>query len=275
MIRFSVVIPTYNRESFLPQAIASVANQGVRAELLVVDDGSTDNTEVLVRTMKVPGLRYVKKENGGVASAVNLGIRMSRGDFIIPLGSDDAFAPGVLGKYARLAAARPELDVLYGNMVLTDTEFNVLGGWNYEDWDGRSEVLVGSLVKNMPIAQSGTAFHRRLFERFGMYDESLSRGSDHDHIARIAAHARFKHIAAPALFCRNHDDNISRKSATFRECKARVTRRIVKRYGLERLFPEYGWQGDAEAARAAAHADLVKIFTVYDDRQSIERYSVG
>ncbi|WP_187170580.1 glycosyltransferase [Salidesulfovibrio onnuriiensis] len=273
MVSFSVVIPTYNREAFLPQAVASVANQEVRAELLVVDDGSTDNTEALIRSMRIPGMRYLKKENGGVASAINLGVRLSRGDYIIPLGSDDALAPGILKRYARAATSRPDLDVLYGNMILTDMKLNVLGGWNYEDWDGRIGELMGELVRNMPIAQSGSAFHRRLYERFGMYDESLSRGSDHDHISRIAPHALFKHMAGPSLFCRTHDDNISRKTPVFRECKARVTRRIIKRYGLERLFPAYGWEDDPDAARARAHADLVRIFEVYDDQESIALYS--
>lgn len=272
MVTFSVVIPTYNREAFLTQAIASVLNQEVRAEVYVIDDGSTDNTEMLVRSLNAPGLRYVKKNNGGVASAINLGITMSRGDYIIPLGSDDALAPGILKRYALAAEARPELDVLYGNMVLTDRDLNILGGWNYQDWDGRTEELMGCLVKNMPIAQSGTAFHRRMYERFGMYDESLSRGSDHDHIARIAPHARFKHVAEPSLLCRTHDNNISKNTPVFRECKARVTRRIVKRYGLERLFPEYDWTSAPGEAQSRAHAELVRIFEAYDDQNSIAEY---
>lgn len=275
MTLFSVVIPTYNREDFLPQAVASVVNQEVRAELLVVDDGSTDNTETVLRSLGVPGLKFLRKENGGVASAINLGIRMARGDFIIPLGSDDALAPGIVALYAQAAAARPELDVLYGNMLLTDRNFSMRGGWNYEDWDGRTEALVGNLVKSMPLAQSGTAFHRRVYERFGVYDESLSRGSDHDHIARIAPHVRFKHMAAPSLFCREHDFNISRNSEIFRACKAEVTRRIVKRYGLERLFPEKDWQGDSVTSRNQAHAELVEIFQRYDDQESVARYGAG
>lgn len=271
MVRFSVVIPTFDREKYLSQAILSAAGQSVSPEIIVVDDGSTDRTSHLVRTLGVPGLRYVYKDNGGVASALNRGIELARGDYVIPLGSDDALVPGILEAYAAMVRNRPELDVLYGNLVLTDETLKPRGVWNYEDWDGRNAELVSRLTGNCTLAQSGSAFHRRVYDRFGGYDESLSRASDHDHLSRIAADACFKHAGAPSLLCREHDSNISRNTRAFRRCKARVIRRVLNRHGLWKLYPDKPWQQDEPRARMEAAVEAANVLAAYDDREEALR----
>lgn len=262
---FSVIITTYNRENFLPQAIASAVNQDVRPEVIVVDDGSTDNTEDLVRSLRGAGVRYAYRENGGMASAFNEGIGIARGKYIVALDSDDALPPSLLASYAQCIRKDPELDVLYGNMLLTDAEFKVKGVWNYEDWYGRNRELIPNLLGNTTLAKSGTAFKRELFDKFGRFDESLSRASDHDLFARIAPHARFKHVGSPSILVREHDSNISRNSPIFRQCKARVLKRVFKRYDLRELYPELDWEQDEILSRVAALQHFAEAMENFDD----------
>ena len=98
----SVIIPTYNREKFLPYALGSVKNQTYKDwELIIVDDGSTDNTEKVckefAKTIDQP-VKYIYQENQGVAGARNTGLKHAQGEFIAFLDSDDRWYPWHLKK---------------------------------------------------------------------------------------------------------------------------------------------------------------------------------
>lgn len=87
---FSIIIPSYNRGHILPQAITSVLNQTYSNwELIIVDDGSTDNTSIVMNDFIDARINYLKKENGGVCSARNHGINFSNGEYVVFLDSDD------------------------------------------------------------------------------------------------------------------------------------------------------------------------------------------
>jgi glycosyltransferase involved in cell wall biosynthesis len=87
---FSIIIPSYNRGHILPQAITSVLNQTYSNwELIIVDDGSTDNTSIVMNNFIDIRINYLKKENGGVCSARNYGVNFSKGEYLVFLDSDD------------------------------------------------------------------------------------------------------------------------------------------------------------------------------------------
>lgn len=104
MSKVSVIIPTYNRAAVVPEAVRSVlAQDGVDLEVIVVDDGSTDGTEQVLAPW-MDRIRYVRKENGGVSSARNRGVREATGDWIAFLDSDDVWQPGKLRRQLDCAA---------------------------------------------------------------------------------------------------------------------------------------------------------------------------
>lgn len=110
----SVILPTFNRERYIAQAVESVFNQTFRElEIIVVDDGSTDGTASVVA--RYPGVHYVYQSNGGIGAARNRGVEAARGRFLAFLDSDDLWSHDKLA--IQMAALRedPAIDVLYGH----------------------------------------------------------------------------------------------------------------------------------------------------------------
>jgi glycosyltransferase involved in cell wall biosynthesis len=120
----SVIIPTYNTEKFIGEALNSVFSQSYRPiEVIVVDDGSTDNTEDIVKNYQTSktsktnetNLIYIYQENGGRASARNTGIRAARGKYVAFLDSDDLWTPGKVKKQVGIMEENKDIDFLFGD----------------------------------------------------------------------------------------------------------------------------------------------------------------
>lgn len=111
---FSVIIPTYNREAILGRAIDSILNQSyTHFELIIVDDGSVDNTKKIVEAYKDSRIKYVYKENGGQNSALNKGLELAQGKYIAFCDSDDLWLPLKLEKTYEKYSADNSIDVVY------------------------------------------------------------------------------------------------------------------------------------------------------------------
>jgi len=122
----SVVIPTYDRSDLLRQAVESVLDQTYRpVEILVVDDGSTDDTPEVVAAYGPP-VRYIRQENAGVSAARNRGMRHARGEFVALLDSDDAWDPWKLEAQIALLRAHPEMGMTWSDMRAVNPEGEVV-----------------------------------------------------------------------------------------------------------------------------------------------------
>ena len=110
----SVIIPSYNYAAFLPQAVASVLGQrapGLDVEVIVVDDGSTDNTVEVAESLG-SDITFIRQANAGPSAARNAGLRVASGDFVAFLDADDLFARGLLASHLQVFEAQPELDMV-------------------------------------------------------------------------------------------------------------------------------------------------------------------
>lgn len=117
-VLFSILLPTFNRESLLPRAITSVLRQSLKQwELIIIDDGSTDSTQSLVRkyTKLDSRIRYLYQENQGAASAKNHGLVHANGKFVAFLDSDDYLKPNHLSSRFEMFKQDPGLDLIYGD----------------------------------------------------------------------------------------------------------------------------------------------------------------
>lgn len=218
----SIIIPTYNREQLVGRAIQSVFAQTYQDfELIIVDDGSTDDTERLVKSFKSEKIRYIRhRENKGPAAARNTGIRSAQGDYIAFQDSDDEWVPEKLEKQMRaLATAPPEVGIVYTNFYVT-TKNNRKRFGAYASLAPKGGDVFSSLLKGRFVLPSATVIKRECFERVGVFDERLSPIEDSELLLRFSRHYHFKCINEPLVLYYPQPDSISKnKSARIKPYK--------------------------------------------------------
>lgn len=183
----SIVIPTYNRAAWVGQAIRSVLAQTVvDLELIVMDDGSTDDTASVIGALPADGrLRYVLQENSGRSEARNHGLRLAKGEYIGFLDSDDQLLPDALATQLATFAMQPEAGMTVAGYRVVGDQGQALGEFRPWEWADRSD-LQGWLFNcfGMP----GTVLHRRTWvEHIGGFDRACEIAEDWDLYLRLAA----------------------------------------------------------------------------------------
>lgn len=210
LMKASVVIPTYNRAYILREALESVLAQSYEDfEILVVDDGSTDNTLEIIQNLHCERIHYIRHErNRGCSASYNTGIRAAEGELITFLDSDDLWKPEYLERQVSFFSRHPEASV-----VFTDTE--VVGGDEpivslsgcMERFRGmlatreKAEEYVFSgremylcLLEEVPIKPSAAVVRRGIFDRVRMFDEAWPSGTDWDLFLRLSQVSCFGYI---------------------------------------------------------------------------------
>lgn len=195
----SVVIPTYNGANFIHDAIQCVLEQDYPSvEIIVIDDGSTDNTEEIVQSIDVD-IRYYKQGNNGAASARNRGIKDASSHLIAFLDVDDLWPKSNLRVLVDEMMDDPQLQVVHGHaqLMMFDGES---GNFEY----------IGNPEESFPYYIGAGLYRRSVFQDVGLFDEELEFAEDSDWFERA------KHLGKPVkridqvtLFVRRHDSNIT------------------------------------------------------------------
>ena len=203
----SVIIPTYDRAHTLPQAIASVLNQTLKPrEVIVVDDGSTDNTKEVLS--HYPGIIIIDQKNNGVSSARNAGIEQANGEWLAFLDSDDKWLKEKLEKQwaaicnaDKLICHTEEIWIRNGQRVNPMKKHQKFGGMIYE--------------KCLPlcvISPSSVMIHQSVFNDIGVFDESLEVCEDYDLWLRICSKYSTLFFDEPLIVkYGGHENQLSRK----------------------------------------------------------------
>ena len=177
----SIIINNFNYESFLAEAIDSALNQTYsHTEVIVVDDGSTDNSQKIILSYG-DRITPVFKENGGQASAFNAGFAASKGDIICFLDSDDVFLPEKVAEIVNLFAEHPDIGWCFHSLNLVDKRSEELVGVSREKISRKcnftTQIKHGKLPF-YPPPTSGLCFQRSLIKSILPMTESLKRGAD-------------------------------------------------------------------------------------------------
>lgn len=221
----SVIIPTYNRAHLLGRAIESALTQTYgRLEVIVVDDGSRDNTREVVATWQDRRLQYIRHErNKGGSAARNTGIRMAKGDYIAFLDSDDEWVPDKVARHLQEFGEHPQHAVVYSAVchVFLDGTQEVTGADGPEGW-----IFDKLLVRNAVGPTSAFVIKRASLEQVGGFDETLPSGQDYDLWLRLAQDFTFKRISDPLVIYHWHGDQIS----TNIDAKARGHLALMEKY---------------------------------------------
>jgi glycosyltransferase involved in cell wall biosynthesis len=200
----SCIVPVYNAERYLREALESIFAQSYRAlEVIVVDDGSTDETPQVVAGFK-NCIRYLEQSNRGPSATRNLGVSAARGDFVAFLDPDDLWHPEKLTRQMARFKARPELDLCVAHVQLF---------WAPELREEAARLRNQARVKTVPGYTTGTLLTRRtFFDTIGDFDASLWFGDATDWFLRAAdGRAVMELLPEVLLYHRMHTTNLTRR----------------------------------------------------------------
>lgn len=215
----SVIIPVYNGAAFIADAVRAVTRQDYSAfEIIVVDDGSTEDIAAALRDVPVD-VRLFRQENAGAAAARNRGIRDASGDFIAFLDVDDLWPPGNLGAMVDHLLARPEVDVVRGRAQVTRYTTAVEPG-----------EYLGNPAESFPHYIGAGVYRRRAFEQVGLFDADLRFGEDTDWYTRAAEKKlAILQLDEVTLFVRRHDGNMTRGKTIVELNQLRLFKKMIDR----------------------------------------------
>lgn len=233
--RVSVLIPLYNRASYILETINSVLGQDYPdIELIVIDDGSTDGGDLLAEEFAEHGelklLRHPGRINKGQAAALNLGLTMATGEFIAVLDSDDLYAPGKIAKQVAFFQQNPVVGLVYGNGKGIDATGKVIYDINYDNRIERSDPN-DLLLDCYFLLPQNSLVRASVYQQAGNFDERLRSGQDHDMLIRLAEKTKIAHQSIDSFRYRRHDDSISAKGAETRwRCGLIILDKAAQRY---------------------------------------------
>ena len=262
----SIVIPVYNGSDMLAQAIDSALTQTYRnIEVLVVDDGSDDEGKTQdVACSYGERIRYYRKENGGVASALNMGIRYMRGEYFSWLSHDDLYLLGKVANQVRLLAhCGDPRRIIAGGYVITDESIQPMAVMDFHALYGK-EKLETPLFPVFHCAVNGCTLliHRSHFERAGLFDESLPTTQDYELWFRMMRGQRILYTRRFDVISREHSGQTSRHIKV--EHEAECTRLWLHLFD-ELTDTEMALMGGTKARFYADMYDHFSKYTSYTD----------
>lgn len=222
----SVVIASYNMGKYLPTAVQSVLNQTYpNLEINVVDDGSTDNTQEVMRQFSEnPRVRYYRQMNGGQAKAKNKGVTEAKGNFIAFLDADDLWTPEKLEKQLPLFDASKRIGVVYTSFQCVDEKGTPLPTPKRPHYTGRisSRLLIENFVTGM-----SSIVKKECFDAVGLFDESLPMGIDYDLWLRISTKYEFEFLDEATYLYRQWPGQMSHNHDIRYECALKIMNRFL------------------------------------------------
>jgi len=222
MVKVSVIIPTYNRKGFLREAICSVLNQTPTLpsplkggglgrgdfELIVIDDGSTDKSDEVIREFEGKVI-YKYQESRGASSARNAGIKLSKGEYISFLDSDDLWGKDKLMEQIKFFSEHPETKICYTDEIWIRHGVRVNPMRKHQKYSGW---IFDKCLPLCIISISSVMMKRELFDEVGLFDEDLPACEDYDMWLRISARYPVYFIGKKLITKRGgHPDQLSRR----------------------------------------------------------------
>jgi glycosyltransferase involved in cell wall biosynthesis len=264
----TVIIPTYNSANFVLEAVQSVLDQTYRRfEVIVVDDGSTDDTGVVLHRFRNL-IRYLYQENQGPSAARNAGIRAARGEYICFLDADDLWVPEKLELQLKFLEEYPRVGLVFSDevdlSVQESAHASILGRKQFYSDLVHQRPLQSAfsklLVENFVLTSTVMA-RKTCFAEAGLFDESLRVVEDRDLWLRIAAYVPIGCLPLMVGKRREHENNISTNSELNLRSRIKVWNKARYR------FPTFTPAQVLNALFADAHLELAHILLDKDERK--------
>lgn len=246
MIDVSVIIPTFNYGQFIATTIESVLGQTYKDfEIIVVDDGSSDNTEQLIKKKYGRNVKYLYQENRGAPAARNRGIKKAQGKYLVFLDADDWFHDSNLKKKKTLLDSKPEFGWVYSDCqyVLEDglelkKKITFKGFCSEKKLEG---FILKDLIMGNLIPLNSVMIRREILDEVGMFDEKLKSLQDYDLFLRIAPQHKIGYIDEKLIYVFCHKNSISNMTErqTAYNSKIRVVSKVAE--NNPDVVKELGW----------------------------------
>ena len=295
----SVVVPAFNAAPTIGSTLDSIARQTYRRlDVVIVDDGSTDGTNSLIRRfcLSDPRMRLIEQSNSGVAAARNAGIRASRGDFVAFIDADDLWHPTKIERQMRaLLDQGPDVALAYSPFRVIDGEGNVVASAKRQDASGW--VLDRHLRANIVGNGSSILVRKSVLQEFGGFDSWLrQQGAEgcEDLLLQLRIASRYKFCEVPEYLVgyRRHGGNMSadrdrmtrsgmlavRRALSECAVPAWSSRGVLARYEWKRfkLAVRGGdWQEASAMLRALSSTPEIILFALWNDLAAFTAIRIG
>lgn len=224
----TVIVPVYNGEATLAEAIDSVlAQTHTHLELLVIDDGSTDRTAEVAQSRGDPRVALHSFPNAGATASRNRGIQLARGRYVSFLDADDSWRSDKLEKQLAALDAMPEAGLAYSFTTYVDNEGRTLHGGYQKPVSGwaLSELFVRFFLQS----GSNALLRREVFDEVGEFDTTFEVCDDLDFYLRVAARFPFALVPEHQVYYRKHSGSLSTNSLRMQRDSGRALRLAVER----------------------------------------------
>jgi len=235
MPKVSVIIPTYNLSDMLEDAVRSVLLQSFSDfEVIVVDDGSTDDTQAVIARIRDSRVKYFYKQNGGVSAARNYGLSKANGAYIAFLDHDDLWPPNFLEVMASHLESKTDYGVVYCPLTVMRSDGAVIKSYKAESC--RSGWITVDLFKKSMVWTSTVVIRASMLKGL-FYDESLSgRYEDGDFYLRLSVRTPFLFVRQVEAIRREHGGNLSERIGVV-EGRILASERFYFRLGGDKIIP--------------------------------------
>ena len=212
-MRISVVIPTYNRTRMVKETIDSVLYQTFQDfELIIIDNFSSDDTELMVSSYHDQRIRYFKNQNNGLVSVNrNYGIKKAQGEYIAFLDDDDLWLPEKLEKQVKLMDSNKELGLVYSDCYIMDNSGSLQEKTYFSSRTPVRGVALKGLLRNNTIAILTATVKKEALDKVGGFSTKYIIAQDYDLWLRIAEYYPIDFVEQPLAKYRLHQESISIK----------------------------------------------------------------
>lgn len=230
----SIIVPVFNGEKYIQECLCSLTAQTYKpTEIIIVDDGSTDGSTAIAKSLKLNNLKVVAGEHNNLPSARNKGIIHSRGDFIGFCDVDDIWLPEKLQLQINILLNEPEIDMCFSNVIC----FSLNG----ERFFGKNKLKRCRAINKNKINQLELLLHqnlivpstvvvrKKIFDSIGLFDETLHTCEDWEFVLRAAAlNMSIKYLDTITVRYRLHDSNMSSNALAMHKGRMDVLTKIFQ-----------------------------------------------
>lgn len=233
----TVLMPVYNGEKYLKEAIKSILNQTFRDfEFLIIDDGSIDKSAEIIASFNDTRIRLERNEaNLGLIKTLNKGFRLSKGKYIARMDCDDISLPKRLSAQANFMEKHPEIGVCGSWVKIVGLKQSFISKYPQNHEEARAYLLF-----NTPFAHPAVIIRKEIIEKYQLeYDENYKHAEDYELWSRIIEHTKISNIPKVLLRYRMHPESVSKKNSSIQaENSNKIRLRLLKKLNITPTIEE-------------------------------------